>query len=179
MQRQGRMTEPSNLIYCFIYPCSFMNREKFVKTSDPDAQATGSRLLLKDGSTSSTLSRCRTVLLISDDARFYHRLRIIANSHSQLIVRTESVTVAVPILHAVRADAVLLDLDLAEDRAWSAAEALLKDPVCPPVILLSARGEQFDEYSAFRAGSLVSKSEEASCVMDIVEAQLATASNQA
>jgi DNA-binding response OmpR family regulator len=123
--------------------------------------------------------RCQAILLVSDDADFFQRMRDAANAGGQWIVRTASLKGAVPVLRAVQPGAVLLDLDLTGGHAWSVAESLLSEPGCPLVLLLTARREQFDEYSAFRAGSLLSKTVEPSHLLDLVAENLDTASNQA
>lgn len=156
-----------------------MSNRKVARKNTPRAGLPGNSLSPASDSTGPSKRRFRTILLISEDTDFFNRLRDVANADGQWIVRTAGLEAAAPILRAVQPSAVLLDLDLAGGRAWSTAETLLSEPACPPVVLLTDRREQFDEFSAFRAGSLVSKLVEPSRVLDIVEENLATASNQA
>jgi DNA-binding response OmpR family regulator len=114
----------------------------------------------------------RTILFISDDRQMHENLRSLANTMGQVVVRTEGAAGAVAILLATRPVAVLLDLDLPNEAAWEIAELLLKEPSCPPVILLTGRTSQFDMRTAVRAGSLVSKRTSPSQVLEIIDEAL-------
>lgn len=119
----------------------------------------------------------RTLLLISNDNRFHENLRSLANAAGTLVVRLNGVVGAVPILRAVRPVAILLDLDLPEHAAWEAADALLQEQRCPPVILLTAASDQLDVQGAMRAGSLVDKTKGPGRVLEVVEETLAATSS--
>jgi CheY-like chemotaxis protein len=69
--------------------------------------------------------------------------------------------------------AVLLDLDLPSQAAWEAADCLLQEQSCPPLILLTARSDQFDMSTAIRAGSLVDKSADPGRLLEAVDQTLA------
>jgi DNA-binding response OmpR family regulator len=60
-------------------------------------------------------------------------------------------------LRAAEPRAVLLDLDLPDQASWAAADLLLQETDCPPLLLLTARSQQFDVRTALRAGSLLDK----------------------
>lgn len=115
----------------------------------------------------------RTILLISDDARLHQNLRCVANLVGRMVVRGDGMADALRIVYAVRPAAVLLDLDLPADAAWEKADALLQEQSCPPVILLTARSEQFDVRMAIRAGSLVDKSADPTRSLEVVDQTLA------
>jgi FixJ family two-component response regulator len=116
----------------------------------------------------------RTILLISRDTSLHENLRGLANTVGRIVVRLDGCAGVIPILHAVRPTAVLLDLDLPKQSAWEVAEALLQEQSCPPVLLLTAQSEQFDVRAAIRSGFLIDKSETPSRLLDAVEETLAT-----
>lgn len=115
----------------------------------------------------------RTILLISDDARLHQNLRGVANMVGRMVVRVDGVVDISRIVYAIRPAVVLLDLDLPADAAWRKADALLQEQRCPPLILLTARSEQFDVRTAIQAGSLVDKSADPKRLLDKVEQTLA------
>ncbi len=114
-----------------------------------------------------------TMLLVSDDTSFYWNLRRVANMLGRMVVRADGAGGALPILYASRPAAVLLDLDLPEQAAWEAADTFLCEQKCPPVILLTGRGEQFDLGTAIRAGCLVDKSAGPARLLEVVDETLA------
>jgi hypothetical protein len=67
---------------------------------------------------------------------------------------------------------VLLDLDLSGQVAWKVAESILGEPDCPPLLLLTARRDQFDFETAIMAGALIDKSEEPSRLLAVVDQTL-------
>ena len=72
---------------------------------------------------------------------------------------------------------VLLDLDLPSQAAWEAADWLLQEQNCPPLILLTARSGQFDLSTAIRAGSLVDKTIGPSQLLEVVDETLVPSSS--
>jgi DNA-binding response OmpR family regulator len=72
----------------------------------------------------------------------------------------------------VKPELVLLDLDLPEEAAWEAADALLKDEECPPLILLTSRGKQSDFDTAIQSGCLIEKTASPTKVLQLVELRL-------
>lgn len=114
----------------------------------------------------------RTILLISRDRQLQESLRSLANSLGHIVVKVERVAGTAAILQATRPAAVLLDLDLPNEAAWETAELLLQEPSCPPVILLTARIEQFDIRTAVHAGSLFNKGESPSRLLKVVDEAL-------
>jgi len=115
----------------------------------------------------------RTILLISNDTRLGQELRCVANAVGRMVVRVDGAADVSRIVYAVRPAVVLLDLDLPAEAAWEKADSLLQEQRCPPVILLTARKEQFDVRTAIQAGSLVDKSAEPAHLLDIVDRTLA------
>jgi DNA-binding response OmpR family regulator len=110
----------------------------------------------------------RTILLVSEDRQLHENLRTLANTLGHLVVLTKGPIGSVAILRATRPEAVLLDLDLPRQAAWTTAEALLQCDSCPPLILLTGKAQQFDAETAIRAGSLVDKSEPVSRILAVV-----------
>ncbi len=89
------------------------------------------------------------------------------------LVQVDGVTDALRKMRAGQSAAVLLDLDLPSRAAWEAADSLLQEPNCPPLILLTARSDQFDMSTAIRAGTLVDKTTDPSRVLEAVGQTLA------
>jgi FixJ family two-component response regulator len=111
----------------------------------------------------------RTILLISDDATLGQHLRCVANTVGRIVVRVAGAADVSRIMYAVQPAVVLLDLDLPAEIAWAKADALLQEQSCPPVILLTARTDQFDVRTAIQAGSLVDKSADPMNLLGIVD----------
>jgi CheY-like chemotaxis protein len=88
-------------------------------------------------------------------------------------VQVDGVADALQKMRAGQPAAVLLDLDLPAQAAWEAADCLLQEESCPPIILLTARSDQFDLSTAIRAGSLVDKSAGSSRLLEVVDQTLA------
>jgi DNA-binding response OmpR family regulator len=113
------------------------------------------------------------ILLVSDDANLGENLRRAAARTGRAVLRVDKTADA---LRRVRFDqpaVVLLDLDLPSQAAWDAADWLLQEQDCPPLILLTARSGQFDLSTAIRAGSLVDKSAGPSRLLEVVDETLA------
>lgn len=97
------------------------------------------------------------ILLISDDIKFDNSLRIAAMSEGHILMRVTSLTEA---LRTVRADCshvVLVDLDMAADVAWEAADWLLQDSKCQRVLLATGRQEPSDIRMAVHSGAILDK----------------------
>ena len=115
----------------------------------------------------------RGILLISDDASLGEKLRCVAARTGRAVVRVDEVTDALRKVRAGQPAAVLLDLDLPSQAAWEAADCLLQEASCPPLILLTARSDQFDLSTAIRAGSLVDKAAGPGRLLEAVDRTLA------
>jgi DNA-binding response OmpR family regulator len=113
------------------------------------------------------------ILLISDDASLGENLRCAAARTGRAVVQVNGVADALRKLRAGQPEAVLLDLDLPSQASWEAADCLLQEQSCPPLILLTARSDQFDMSTAIRAGSLVDKSADPSRLLEAVDQTLA------
>jgi len=77
-------------------------------------------------------------------------------------------------LRIVKPNVVLLDLDLPEEMAWVAADALLQDENCPPLMLLTSNGKQSDFDTAIQAGCLIEKTVNPTMLMELVAQKLAS-----
>jgi hypothetical protein len=62
----------------------------------------------------------------------------------------------------------MLDLDFVGKAAWELAGGLLQDAKCPPVILLTGKGQQYDLRMAVMAGSIFEKATDADRILNIV-----------
>ena len=115
----------------------------------------------------------KEILLVSDDASLGEHLSCAAARTGRCVVQVERVADALRKLRAGQPAAVLLDLDLPSQAAWEAADCLLQEEGCPPLILLTARRDQFDVSTAIRAGSLVDKTTDPSLLLKAVDETLA------
>ncbi len=113
------------------------------------------------------------ILLISDDASLGENLRCAAVQTGRAVVQVDGVSAALRKVRVGQHAAVLLDLDLPAQAAWAAADSLLQKETCPPLILLTARSDQFDLSTAIRAGTLVDKSASPGCLLEAVDQTLA------
>ena len=112
------------------------------------------------------------ILLVSDDATLGENLRHAAERTGRAVLRVERTAEALRRVRSDQPTVVLLDLDLPSQAAWEAADWLLQEPNCPPLILLTARSDQFDLSTAIRAGSLVDKTIDPSRLLEVVDETL-------
>jgi ActR/RegA family two-component response regulator len=113
------------------------------------------------------------ILLISDDAVVAENLRRAAEQAGRSVVRAAGLGETLQTARMMQPVAVVLDLDLPSQGAWEIADNLLQEAVCPPLILLTGRRDQFDVSTAIRAGSLVDKSADLAKVLEVVDQALA------
>jgi DNA-binding response OmpR family regulator len=113
------------------------------------------------------------ILLISDDALVAESLRRAAEQAGRSVVRAAGLGETLRTAHLIQPVVVVLDLDLPSDGAWEIADALLQKGGCPPLVLLTGRGDQFDVSTAIRAGSLVDKSAGLPKLLEAVDQALA------
>ena len=113
------------------------------------------------------------ILLISDDTSLGEHLRCAAGRAGRVVVQVDGVIDALRKVLAGQLVVVLLDLDLPAEAAWETADCLLQEQSCPPLILLTARSDQFDLSTAIRAGSLVDKTTDPSRLLGVVADTLA------
>lgn len=114
-----------------------------------------------------------TILLISADQFLYRNLRLVANTQGHMVVKADKLQGLLAVFRAIKPAAVLLDLDFPEHNVWQAAELVLQQQTCPPVVLLTAQTGRFDLRTAIRAGSLVDKKKDPSQILQAVEESLA------
>jgi DNA-binding response OmpR family regulator len=113
------------------------------------------------------------ILLVSDDACLREDLKCVAARAGRTVVQVDGMADALRELHAAQPAAVLLDLDLPAQAAWNAADRLLQEECCPPLILITARRDQFDVGTAIRTGSLVDKAAGPDRLLEAVDQILA------
>jgi hypothetical protein len=102
--------------------------------------------------------KTRVIVSISSDMEFDRRLRVLAMQSGQIVIRVESVDDASRVVDSDCCGIILLDLDSMGRTALEMAGDLLRNPLCPPVILLTGKGEQFDLRMTVFAGSVLEKS---------------------
>ena len=113
--------------------------------------------------------RSRVIVSVSADAEFDRHLRLAAMERGMITIRVDSLDAAFRIIHADCCGVVLLDLDSVGRAGWEKAGELMQDDKCPPVILLTGTGEQFDLRMTVFAGSIFEKSSETSAVLNVAE----------
>jgi ActR/RegA family two-component response regulator len=153
---------------------NFMRTEHFPETAGRATVRANRASAHKSRVTWAPDPRMRTLLLISDDARFYKELRPAANAASLLAVRTSGGPSVPSVVQVLRPAVVVLDLDLPAESAWGTADLLLQEKNCPPVVLLTGRSERFDVSTAIQAGSLVDKSAGAGRLLEVAGDTLAS-----
>jgi CheY-like chemotaxis protein len=114
-----------------------------------------------------------TILLVSNDTGLAERLRGAAAGGVHSMAQAEGLDGALQEVRSAQVAAVLLDLDMPAQGAWEVADALLQEPGCPPIILLTAQRDQFDMSTAVRAGALVDKATNPARVLAAVGETLA------
>jgi hypothetical protein len=102
--------------------------------------------------------KTRVIVSISSDMEFDRRLRVLAMQSGQIVIRVESTGDAQRIVDADCCGIILLDLDSMGRTALEMAGDLLREPLCPPVILLTGKEEQRDLRMTVFAGSILEKS---------------------
>jgi CheY-like chemotaxis protein len=112
------------------------------------------------------------LLLLSEDEAFCWKLLIAATQIGRRLVRGHPTADGPQTLRIVKPEIVLLDLDLHEEMAWAAADALLQHENCPPLILLTSHGKQSDFHTAIQAGCLIEKAIEPMRLLAVVEQKL-------
>jgi CheY-like chemotaxis protein len=116
--------------------------------------------------------RKRPLLLLSEDEMFCWKLLGAASQVGRRLIRGHPTADAPQALRIVKPEIVLLDLDLHEQMAWAAADALLLDENCLPLILLTSHGKQSDFDTAIQAGCLIEKTTEPMRLLAVVEQKL-------
>ncbi len=95
---------------------------------------------------------------MSDDLQFDSRIRSVVRAEGHLFKRVDSFTDALRTLLTGRPCVTLVDLDMADEVAWDAADWLLHNSKSPPVILMTNRQEPLDIRMAVHSGAIVQKS---------------------
>lgn len=113
--------------------------------------------------------KTRVIVSISSDMEFDRRLRILAMQTGQIVIRVDTVDDALRIVDSNCCGIILLDLDSMGRTALELAGDLLRDPLCPPVILLTGRGEQLDLRMTVFAGSVLEKSTDTYRIMNLLK----------
>ncbi|CAN5727394.1 two-component system response regulator KdpE [soil metagenome] len=93
-----------------------------------------------------------TILIVDDDLHVRRFLRTVVTGHGHTVVEAGSVAEALDAIERVRPAVVLLDLGLPDGDGLSVLREL---PVegRPPIIVLSARGQEGDKVAALDAGA--------------------------
>jgi CheY-like chemotaxis protein len=123
------------------------------------------------GTSQPGVTESRLLLLLTEDEVLCWNLLMAASQVGRKLVRGHPPN-GPQTLRIVKPELVLLDLDLPEEAAWEAADSLLEDEACPPLILLTSRGNQSDFDTAIQAGCLIEKTASPTKVLQLVELRL-------
>ena len=93
-----------------------------------------------------------TILVVDDDAQLRRFLRTTLTGHGHTVVEAGSVAEALDAIRRTRPAVVLLDLGLPDGDGLTVVRALAP-PDRPPIIVLSARGQEGDKVAALDAGA--------------------------
>jgi two-component system KDP operon response regulator KdpE len=93
-----------------------------------------------------------TVLVVDDDLQLRRFLRTTLSGHGHAVVEAGSVAEALAAIPRVHPSVILLDLGLPDGDGLAVLRALAPDNR-PPVIVLSARGQEGDKVTALDAGA--------------------------
>jgi hypothetical protein len=113
--------------------------------------------------------KTRVIVSISNDMEFDRRLRMLAMQSGQIVIRVESENDALRIVNADCCGIILLDLDSMGRTALEMAGDLLRNPLCPPVILLTGKGDQLDLRMTVFAGSVLEKSTDTYRILNLLK----------
>lgn len=110
----------------------------------------------------------KPILLVSDDADLAHDLDSAAQESGRILaqVRPADAVVAVRLLLP---SAVLVDLDSPAEDSWHAANSLLQEEVCPPLLLLTAHSKQIGVRAAIRSGTAADKRDAPARLLQLLE----------
>lgn len=93
-----------------------------------------------------------TILIVDDDQQLRRFLRTTLTGHFGAVVEAGTVADAIDAIHRVRPAVVLLDLGLPDGDGLGVLRVIPADQR-PPVIVLSARGQEGDKVAALDAGA--------------------------
>ena len=98
------------------------------------------------------MSATSSILVVDDDLQLRRFLRTTLAGHYGAVVEAGTVAEAIDAIHRVRPALVLLDLGLPDGDGLSVFRAIPAEER-PPVIVLSARGQEGDKVAALDAGA--------------------------
>lgn len=93
-----------------------------------------------------------TILVVDDDAQLRRFLKATLSGHGHSVVEAGSVAEAISTIQRVRPAVVLLDLGLPDGDGLAVVRAFAPTDR-PPIIVLSARGQEGDKVAALDAGA--------------------------
>jgi two-component system KDP operon response regulator KdpE len=98
------------------------------------------------------MSSATTILVVDDDLQLRRFLRTTLSGHYGAVVEAGSVAEAIAAIQRARPAVVLLDLGLPDGDGLAVVRAFDADDR-PPIIVLSARGQEGDKVAALDAGA--------------------------
>ena len=113
--------------------------------------------------------KTRVIVSVSSDLEFDRRLRVLAVQSGQILIRVESMEDASRIVDSDCCGIILLDLDSMGRSALETAGDLLRDPLCPPVVLLTGKGEHLDLRMTVFAGWVLEKSTDTFRILNLLK----------
>ena len=98
------------------------------------------------------MSATSTILVVDDDLQLRRFLRTTLSGHYGTVVEAGTVAEAIDAIHRVHPAVVLLDLGLPDGDGLTVLRAIPAEHR-PPIIVLSARGQEGDKVAALDAGA--------------------------
>ena len=117
----------------------------------------------------SLAGKARTIFLMSHDLITAGKLQAAAALEQRTVECVGETFTLFRMLQGFRPAAVLLDLDMHTGAAWEAADRLLLNPNCPPLVLLTGRVKDPDFSLAEHSGCIVDKFTAPLRLMQIVD----------
>jgi two-component system KDP operon response regulator KdpE len=93
-----------------------------------------------------------TILVVDDDLHVRRFLRTVVTGHGHTVAEAGSVAEAIAAIERIHPSVVLLDLGLPDGDGLQVLRAIPPE-VRPPIIVLSARGQEGDKVAALDAGA--------------------------
>ena len=93
-----------------------------------------------------------TILVVDDDLHVRRFLRTVVTGHGHTVVEAGTVAEAIDAIARVHPSIVLLDLGLPDGDGLQVLQAVPAE-TRPPIIVLSARGQEGDKVAALDAGA--------------------------
>lgn len=98
------------------------------------------------------MSKQTKILLVDDDARLREMVRMVLENRGYVVEEATNGMEAVKAVEASAPDLILMDVMMPIMNGFEACEAIRKISTCP-VIMLTAKGEDYDQVTGFGLGA--------------------------